>query len=292
MVYSMNSTKRKKKLRTVELRFFQDDANGEWGVTHKDTMEQRGTNGFNAFWDGRGLFHDVFEHAHEFTDKHFLGESAMNVGGEVAAMGQMWFFINSCGMSNRLLNSYRSPDDVTLESTFYMMQEAIESGNSSFGYTLESSAPSLPECDDSGLEWIIETHWERIQACQVAKDTHAEREYCQQYKDSVTLEKLQNLYRYGYEMGRKLFPSDGYRNGSLMSDFVEYWDAFCKRHDAETMARLYGKVEFTLYRDADNCLAWKAEFVPMYGIPSDEVSRVVIRGTQDGIKQIGELMDF
>src|SRR4051812_49426606 len=67
-----NMKAKKKLVRTVDLRFFQDDANGEWGVTHKETCPGNG-NGeeFNAFWDGRGIFHDVFEHAHEFTDKHF-----------------------------------------------------------------------------------------------------------------------------------------------------------------------------------------------------------------------------
>jgi len=286
---------RKTKLRTVELRFFQDDANGEWGVTHKDTLANtRDTSGFNAFWDGRGLFHDIFEHGHEFTDKHFLGTSAMNYGGEIAAMGSMYYYMSACGMGGRLYgNSWKGNDEATIDGTLGMMQEAVEYGHFSFGDTLESSVPTQKDSGDYSLEYIISEHFARFQDSNTGKNADDEetRERCQAMKDSVTEEKLANLYRYGYRMAEKLV-ARSYHNGSLLTDFVEFWDKFCKEHKAENLARMFGKVNATIYRDSEHNLSWSLEFVPMYGIPSDEVSRVVIRGGTDGVRQTGELFDF
>ena len=41
----------KRLVKTVELVFFQDDANGEYGLAHKETYDQNQGNGFNAFWN-------------------------------------------------------------------------------------------------------------------------------------------------------------------------------------------------------------------------------------------------
>ena len=82
-------------VRCVRMKFFQDSDNGEWGLTHDDT--QSGDECFNAFWSATGIFHDVFEHAHEHS-KYFRGEAALNVGGEMAAMGAMYYFIHRLGL--------------------------------------------------------------------------------------------------------------------------------------------------------------------------------------------------
>src|SRR5690606_27490276 len=75
----------RKLVREVRLQFFCDPAHGEWGLAHENTIEPQG-DGFNAFWSGTtGIFHDVFEHAHEHTG-YFQGPYAMNIGGEIAAM--------------------------------------------------------------------------------------------------------------------------------------------------------------------------------------------------------------
>lgn len=273
---------KKKLIRTVSLRFFQDDANGEWGTAHKETYEANGGNGFNAFWDGRGLFHDVFEHAHELTDKHFFGQSAMNIGGEIVAMGSLWYYYHACGMSRRLDNPFFNyqtiaPDDNVLRSTLDMMSESISEGYSNFGDTLESSLPRQAECEDSTIEWLAEEHFNRVQAITPGRLDADHGNPGQTYKDSVTLEKLQNLYRYGYKIAKKLAPSGLYRNGDEMTEFVTFWNEFCKKNKAETLATLYRSLVFKIYRDTEGILSWVAEFVPVYGVPSDEVPPVKIR---------------
>ena len=106
----------------VRFRFFQDDVTGDWGVTHEDTFADNSP--FNAMWSGTMFFHDVFEHWHEYQHKHFLGKNAMNVGGEMAAMGAMYYYINELGIHNRLSSSrYNTDGDImrmTTEKIWYV----------------------------------------------------------------------------------------------------------------------------------------------------------------------------
>lgn len=261
---SLTTKKRKKLIRKVSLVFFEDNANGEWGLTHRETLnEQNGTDGFNAFWSGQGIFHDVFEHAHEHTDKHFRGPFSMNYGGEIAAMGALWFYYNECGMSNRLNEMYRAADEITLCSTCDDMEDSVRHGNCRFGDTLESNVPTQKESGNSSLEWIIEEHFNRIQKLSFIKDEHTSEEeenIAKSYKDSVTLEKLANLYRYGYRMAEKLIGSEVSWNGDVMSAFKIFWDGFCILHNAEDLASRFHGVDFSLYRNEENILEWTARF--------------------------------
>jgi hypothetical protein len=289
---------RKKLLRTVKLRFFEDSANGEWGVTHEETQQCKhgGDDGFNAFWDGRGLFHDVFEHAHEYTNEFFRGTCAMNIGGEIAAMGSLWYFYSQLGMSRRLDNPFfgyqtMPADENTLRSTLDMMQEAIQEGYCNYGSTLESCVPNLPECDDSTIEWLAEEHFNRIQALEPKGHDSDDKERGTEYKNSVTLEKLQNLYRYGYKMAEDLFPGGKYRNGGILSDFMEFWTEFCKKNRAENIAQLYRSLTFKIYRDSDGLCHWTAIFQPDIG--AEGVERVTLKGGPDGVPEfVPILADF
>jgi len=271
MVSLMNSTdsttaSRKKIIRKVSTRFFQDDTTGGWGLTHADTQNgHNGDEGFNAFWDGQGIFHDIFEHAHEHTDKHFRGLYAMNIGGEVAAMGALWFYYDVCGMHSRLNSRYYSPDDITLRGTFDMMQEAIESGNYQFGNTLESAVPTQKDSGNYGLENIIREHFDRIQDCAIKSDDERDAETGKTYKESVTLEKLANLYRYGFRMAEKLIGDESSWNADTLTGFKNFWDEFCKKNRAEEMAQRYRGIDFTIYKDAEGLIHWKAQFTKQPG---------------------------
>ncbi len=280
---------KKKLVRTVALRFFEDDANGEWGTAHVETYAANNGDGFNAFWDGQGLFHDVFEHAHELTDKHFLGDYAMNIGGEIAAMGALWYYYGKCGFHQRLQTRFHSPDDVTMQTTLGMQQECITEGYSNFGDTLTCGVPAQEPVDDYSLEGIISEHWERIQS--FIPDGYGEEETKrgQEYKDSVTQEKIANLYRYGYRMAEKLCGADT-GNSVVMADFLEFWNKFCETNRAETLASAYRTLTFKLYRDTENALSWSATFEPMPGLSSEEVSRVVIRSEK--IAHVPVIFDF
>lgn len=53
-------TNKDMKKHIVRLEFFRDEADGDYGLAHEKTI---GLNeSFNAFWNGIGIFHDVFEY--------------------------------------------------------------------------------------------------------------------------------------------------------------------------------------------------------------------------------------
>ncbi len=265
----MKTTSRRRLVRTVNLRFFQDDASGEYGLAHKETLDgQNGSDGFNAFWDGMGLFHDVWEHAHEHIDPHFRGQYAMNIGGEMAAMGAMHYYIDELHVHNRLRQShFYSPSEVALRGTFDMVSEVINGDGSSFSNLLECGVPKQKETDNSELEWIIEEYARKVQALEVHYQEpkelvlDGERPECYErdFKESVTQDKIADLHRYGYRMAGRLVPNSG-PNHSTLTHFREFWDKFCKNNSAEEMAGLYRGVTFKVYRDSDGDVSWVAEF--------------------------------
>lgn len=270
--------------RTVELRLFQDDATGDWGLCHKETMDGE----FNAFWTGDGIFHDVFEHAHEFVDPYFSGDAAQNIGGEVAAMGALWYLYNRCGVHNRLNTSYRSPDDIVINSTFADMQESIEYGNTRFGDRLVCAVPRQKPVDDSSLEWIADEHFERIKKLRAAsRADREEREVCAPYKKSVTKSRLANLYRYGYKQAERI--ASGTDHNTLV-EFIDFWNSFCKKIDAEELYNFFQGITFELYKDDEDNLFWKATFNPKAG---DSLQEYVLYGGIDGCpKYVPSMEDF
>jgi hypothetical protein len=249
----------KRLIKTVNLSFFCDDANGEYGLAHTDTIDNNYGNAFNAFWGGMGIFHDVFEHSHEYQNKYFRGDYAMNVGGEMAAMGAMWYYIDVLGVYNRLNNrSMYSPGDVMRLGTQDMVHESITDGYTSFGNTLESNVPKQRPTENGELEYQIEKFWKDVKALTVKTEYEQERESGKEYKKSLSFRKIADLHRYGFRMAERLVP-DNRDNATTLVDFFEVWEQFCKANEAETMARMFKGVSIKLYKENDR-ISWKAEF--------------------------------
>lgn len=252
-------------VRKVELVFFCDEANGEWGTAHRETYDHSMGDGFNAFWDGMGMFHDVFEHAHEFTDKHFRGDAAMNIGGEMAASGAMWYYINQLGMSKRLRNggSYWPLETLTVDATFNMVQEAIADANCPYGYTLVSGVPTQKDTCNYGLESLISEYEYRVRGVKVKQkgeytEDH-EIEFGRAYKKSCTPAKIRNLHRYGYNLAKELVP-EAEGNAEVLDTFKVWWDTFCKANEAEEIANLFHDLEISIFRDDMDRISWEAKF--------------------------------
>lgn len=248
----------KKLVNTVNLEFFCDDATGEWGLAHEGTIESHGS-GFNAFWNGRGIFHDVFEHHFEHKHKYFTGDNAMNIGGEMAAMGAYLYYRSQITGSKRDFNqnSIWHYSDSMRKTTEDMVQEAIEYGSSQFGSTLECGVPSQKPCEDSELEYQIREYWQNVKKFNVAKDCDCDnsKESAKQYRNSVTFAKIANLHRWGYNMAKKLVPYS-YENRDTLQNFIESWDVFCK-NNAETMAQMFSGITFKIYKENGN-ITWTA----------------------------------
>lgn len=272
---------RKRCVHTVELRFFEDDANGEWGVTHKDTIDS--DNGFNAIWNAQMMFHDVFEHAHEHTNRFFRGDFAMNVGGEMAAMGAMWYYYNTLGLHERMTNDYYSPSDNMRLTTEGNCIEAVSSAYSNFGDTLLSNVPRQRPTDDCDLEYQIRKLVKNVKDYKrreygpavvgqpIQEERDREWQYGEDYRKSVTFRRVADLHRYGYRMAEKLVPNT-YENCETLREFWQFWDDFCKRNPAEEMAQYVRGITVKVYRKG-NEVSWKAWANLQYGA---KVSKVLL----------------
>jgi len=248
----------KRLIKKVDLVFFCDDANGEWGLAHKETFDDN--NAFNAFWGGIGMFHDVFEHNHEKTHKYFQGDYAMNIGGEMTAMGAMWYYFDGLGVGNRLNYGYRSPAENMKLTTLSDVHESISDGYTRYGYTLESNVPKQRPTDNGELEYQISDYWKQVKNISVKTEYEQERESGIAYKKSVTFRKIADLHRYGYRMAERLVP-DNNENRETLYNFLNFWNEFAKNNKAEFMAETFKGLEVKLYKDTNGLISWKATFI-------------------------------
>jgi hypothetical protein len=247
---------RKRLIHTVELEFFRDPANGEYGVAHRDTINDD-FGGFNAFWGGVGILHDVFEHWFENKHKYFLGNNAQNVGGEIAAMGACYYYAYELGAQCR--NSNYDNRGSIMRSTTGEIFEAISSGWCHYGHTLECGVP-YQEPTTECFEQFINEYYKSIlpkrnSAIRSKVDTD-EANYGKEYAKSVTLSKVQRLYRWGFRMAERLIP-DTSDNCYMLDAFCKYLNIFCKNNSAEDLATKYKYMTVKLYKDKHGDVSWR-----------------------------------
>lgn len=251
-------------IKKVDLRFFQDNTTGEYGLAHADTLDNNGS-GFNAFWNGIGIFHDVFEHSHEHANKYFRGDYAMNVGGEMAAMGGLWYYYNVLGVYNRMSQGmYYTPGDIMKRTTMDMVSEAITDGNTQFGNVLESNVPKQSPVCDSELEYQIADFWKTIKNTNVKTDYKDDRKRGRDYKKSVTFRKIADLHRYGFRMAEKFVP-DNRANADTLCEFLEFFDAFCKNNSTENLQGLFRGMIVKVYKNENDEISWTATLTAQRG---------------------------
>lgn len=235
-----------KKVHSVKLEFFEDENTGEWGLSHPNSI--RCATPFNAFFTGIGIFHDVLEHWFEDKHKYFLGRNSFNVGGEMAAMGAMWYYFETLGVSNRLnYSSFYTPQDNTRATTENMIQEAIEYDYIQYGDTLESGVPHQKPTENSELEYIISKMWGNVKKMNPGIHSEDNKESAIAYKKSVTHRKIADLHRWGYRMAERLVP-ENYHNSNELYSFLEYLNEFTKNHDAEELSRFCNYMQVDIYK--------------------------------------------
>lgn len=239
----------------VLLKFFKDDANGEWGLAHVDAIDK----GFNAFFSSVGIFHDIMEHYFEGEHKYFRGDYAYNVGGEIAASGHMTWYLMQHGLMERLTdlnpNSIWSTVANTVASTHGMIEDTvIYTGYCEFGSKLLSKVPHQRTNFHSSGYWrpiheVIGEHQYAIdelmeEPLQVEDKIDIERS--KQYRKSITKSKVANLYLWGYKQAAKLVP-DTSENTVMLRKLYEELKRFTKNNSAEKLANIfdYLKAEIT-----------------------------------------------
>lgn len=247
---------------TIKLRFFLDKNSGEWGLAHQSTYSE--DTPFNAFWSGIGIFHDVFEHWFENEHKYFKGDAAMNVGGEMTAMGGYLYFVEDMGLSNRNpRNSYYSNAELMRDTTESEIIEAVSCGYTNFGSTLICNVPKQKPCDNSELDYQCEKLYNNVKKSKLPANDSEEYEAAKEYKKSVTLSKIITLHRYGYKLAEKMFPNN-WENRNTLNDFIEYFNNFTKNNSAEEIATTFKGMTITVTKK-NGILNWSAKLIPMYG---------------------------
>jgi hypothetical protein len=255
------------------LTFFCDNANGQWGVSHINTIKEDEGNAFNAFWSPLGIFHDVFEHYFEGVHRRFRGDAFRNVSGEVVAMGHMTYYIYGLRSSARYGDGpyYRGLDQTIIDGTHSYIQEAIEDGHVNYGRCFYSNIPQQKRTRNYHLECLIDEHGYQVRKLRYKKDRwHSgdEQEWSREYKRSLTYTKLASCYRYGWKMAERLVPTNEF-NWQAVEDFYTYWGRVCKE-DAEELSRLIYRLHFKVWKDRQHRIRWRCEVQPMedtYGWP-------------------------
>lgn len=175
---------------------------------------------FNTSWSALMLFHDVFEHWFEHQHKYFTGYSAENIGGEMCAMGALWYLHETFNITYRLpVNGLNSATENVIASTIYFFNE----DNYTYGSQLISHVPRQKPSESGELEYIIKEIYDTIQA-QTGEYATVPEDF-KEGKKSATFRKIADLHRYGYNMAAKLFPYNN-PNYQFFKDFWEYWKAF------------------------------------------------------------------
>lgn len=255
-----------KLIERVETTLFEDE-NGICGLTHSNTFyNPSGNRAFDAFWDGGGLFHDVFEHSHEGS-LHFRDNAFMNLGGEMAAMGAMWYYLENLPFGNRFRGTlYRSHSEIVINNTIMDVQEAIETGDSQFGNTLECNVPPQAVIEDY-IEEVITEYNQKMAAYSFREDRFRgedDKNRSEEFRKSCTPEKIANLHRWGYRNAERLVPAT-YHNGYVLHQFIEFWNKFCERFPAEELMNEYKGIVFNLFHGRDETLLWRADLMRLAG---------------------------
>lgn len=251
----------------VNLIFFQDDANGDFGLTHDNTIDP--DNGFNAFWNGIGIFHDVFEHYFEGKNKYFQGDNFLNVGGEMAAMGHAMAYYENIGQHRQFGNSWSNFMDTCTNETISMVHEAINDGYIRFGSTLESGVPYQKPVYIYGSDFETVINYNYDNQLKPLKTRTPEAEYnddlqnALMYQKSLKKSKFINLYRYGYKQAYKIMAGDEDFNKNVLREFIEFFDKFTKILNAEELTGMFESIDFNITK-VNGKLRWSAELISNY----------------------------
>ena len=250
----------------IKLEFFNDDATGDWGLAHENAIDI--DTPFNAFWNGIGIFHDIFEHWFEDNHKYFEGINAFNIGGEMTAMGCALYYYYTLGLRDRNFNrnGFFTFEQMCINTTFSEIEEAISEGYARFGDRLECGVPYQKDTNDYNFEGAVSEYAYKVHKLKKQKlsdenyNDEIEFEFAKDYQKSLTETKVRNLHRYGYKLASKLVP-DNKENRNTLSEFIEFWNEFCKKNPANELVDMGFKgITFEVFTK-NQIVSWKATLV-------------------------------
>lgn len=218
----------------VQLQFFQDDATGEYGLAHSNSIDR----GFNAFFDPIGMFHDIMEHYFEGIHPNFSGKYAFNYSGEIAASGHSAWYIHGLGMWNRWndLKNINSVEDAFTRSVG--LEDEICYGFTRFGDELLCKPRNIYNIHPNYSQFV-HYHWDYWQQLidkypEPCGDA-AEVSCAWKLRKSLSLSKLEALYGWGYYTAKKLIPFNDHNIAAIHQLYTDL-KRFTKSNSAEDLA--------------------------------------------------------
>jgi len=283
-------------LHTATFKIEKDWNTGEYGLIPVNAYNDKGAT-FDAFYNGVGIFHDVWEHFFENTHKYFSGIGAMNIGGETCAMGYAMRYYELVG-DKRSLNTRFNFIESAFGTSTTEFEIGVESGGYQFG---DEYICNVPDQSKNKMPQYLEEHLESLWKnwlptfvnckydCFDPEELDDPR-YLQSeaFRASVTWDKFINLTRYGYNRAYQLTKNQSGINSGVLYDFIEFWEEFCKTISAEQLSYNYDKITFKVYK-VRGVLSWSALLISPYGdnykIHCDKLERVDYERIEFGATQ-------
>ncbi len=218
----------------VQLQFFQDDAAGHYGLAHKNSID----NGFNAFFNPIGLFHDIMEHYFEGIHPNFSGKYAFNYGGEIAASGHSAWYIHGLGLSRRWtdLKTWQSMQSAFTRSVG--LEDEICCGYTRFGDELLCKCRNIYTVHPNYGQFVY-YHWEYWnKLMEDYPEPRDEIENAIRIRKSLSLRKLEALYGWGYYTAKKLVPMTEH-NIQMIERMYEDLEQFTKYNYPQELCGMF-----------------------------------------------------
>lgn len=255
-------------LSEINLKIIYDSSNNKSGLLPEKTLNKEF--GFDPVWNGEYIFHDVFEHSHE-GNKYFNGKNFLNIGGEMAASGSLYFFledlkINRFPFTGSKTTGYRAMK----QNSFDLIEEICSTGDrsnfpksisSKYGFNLRSNIPkqnfiasSLSNIEEDLKNIIL-----------IAKKTYPviidtnKREFARNFKSSLKKNKIMNLHRWGW-WNSSTFIVKNLHNMKTLNHFIVFWENFCKNNSPKELHRRFESIKIAFFIDNEK-ISWNAFLV-------------------------------
>lgn len=217
-----------------------DEATGCSGCLPEKYKESE----FNYSWNATMIFHDTVEHYFENQNKYFRKDYAWNIGGEMVAMGGLYYLYDAFTLSKRFGNSSFNCEQMIMNTGKYDLLESGSHGNFSYGYELLCNIPYQRPVQSYMEDFIIEI-FNDFKKSKIETFYKEELEHCQKFRNSVTLEKLRRLYRWGYRNAEKRFPNT-YHNSYMLNCLLTELEKFTSK-PIDLMTEEYESFKVTLF---------------------------------------------
>jgi hypothetical protein len=247
----------------VWLKYHQDDATGEWGFAHKNTISNE-FNTFNAFWSPEGIFHDVFEHYFEGEHKYFENYGFMTIFGEACASGHAIAYYE-IGIDSFKYRKFPNRD-FTADSINYLKEFVYQKSDDP-----ESAYIDYPACKNNCLIPYQKPTNNYYLENTISDYLFAIRLYMNEKgvknDGDIWLSGITRAYRYGYRQAKKIIGKNSKQSYYILNDFLIQWNNLTKQLNADNLYINNNELNYILFKikQSNGKLKIKVRLIDYFG---------------------------